>query len=41
MSVFVPVKQVNSMVLLCHNHPACASGIKGLNMDLALYEPLI
>ena len=41
MSVFVPVKQENSMVLLCPNHPACALSNKRLNMDLTVCKFLI
>ena len=38
---FVPVKSENSVVLLCRDHPASASGIKELNLDLSLWQPLI
>ncbi len=38
---FVPVKSENSVVLLCRDHPASASGIKELNLDLTLWQPLI
>jgi len=38
---FVPVKSENSVVLLCRDHPATASGIKELNLDLNLWQPLI
>lgn len=38
---FVPVKSENSVVLLCRDHNASASGIKELNLDLSLWQPLI
>ena len=38
---FVPVKSENSVVLLCRDHSASAAGIKELNVDISLWQPLI
>ena len=38
---FVPVKAGNSVVLLCRDTPASAPGLKDLDLDLALWQPLI
>ncbi len=38
---FVPVKSENSVVLLCRDHSASAAGIKELNLDISLWQPLI
>ena len=38
---FVPVKSENSVVLLCRDHSASAAGIKELNLDVSLWQPLI
>ena len=38
---FVPVRNEESMVLVCRDHSANASGLKNLDIDLSLWEPLV
>ena len=38
---FVPLKAENSVVLLCRDHTPGAAGIRDLDLDLSLWQPLI